>query len=178
MSSPDIQFIQKRAAKLNYAEAFLSVLGAGIAGTLWWSHRVHVDLPCTSDGGCIQVADSHWSSLTLGPLHDIPVALLGMIGYIVLLTLSMMKMGAETETSVRRLHSLLWLVSLGGTAYSWYLQYVAHFKIGAFCIYCFSSACTMTLLFLLATVEAALHRRLSRQGASSHAGLGHATQAR
>jgi uncharacterized membrane protein len=176
MSSSDTISIETRAARLNFFEAVFSFVGACIAGTLWWAHRSHVDLPCTSDGGCSTVAESSWAHISLGPLHNIPVALLGLIGYIVLLSLSMMKMTAESEITVRRLHGLLWLVTVGGVGYSWYLQYVAHFKLDAFCIYCFSSACVMTLLFLMATVEIVLHRRLSLKGASSHAGLGHAAQ--
>ncbi len=176
MSSQDVISLEKRAAQLNIAEAVLSFVGACIAGTLWWAHRTHTDLPCTSGGGCDVVAASRWANITLGPLHHIPVALLGLIGYIVLMSLSMLKMSVEKETVISRLHSLLWAISAGGIGYSWFLQYVAHFKLAAFCIYCFSSACVMTLLFLTATVEAILLRRLSLQGASSHAGLGHATQ--
>ncbi len=136
-----------------WIETALSAVGAGIAGTLWWAHRANVELPCTAGGGCDEVNASRWSHLTLGPLHDIPVALLGLLTYLLLLTLAMAKIGAESERARRLLHGPLWTVSLCGAAYSWYLQYVAHFQIGAFCVWCFSSATVMTLLLVTATVE-------------------------
>lgn len=144
------------------AEAALSFVGAGLAGTLWWAHRRHVDLPCTADGGCAQVANSPWAFVTIGPWHGVSVALLGFLGYLTLLTLSMMKLGAERPGTARGLHRLLWAVSAGGTVYSWYLQYIAHFVIQAFCGYCFMSACLMTALFLAAVCEWAAARRGAR----------------
>lgn len=135
-------------------EAALSFVGAGIAGTLWWADRTQQDLPCTSDGhGCELVAQSRWSHVDLLFWHHVPVALLGLLGYLLLLAISMLRLASESEANLTRLHRLLWLVSGGGTAYSWYLQWVAHYKIGAFCIYCRSSAILMTLLFLMATGE-------------------------
>lgn len=141
------------SAVISWLETGLSALGAVIAGTLWWAHRTNIELPCTAGGGCGQVNASHWSHVTVGPLHQVPVALLGFLTYLMLLTLAMAKLGAETSLARRRLHALLWVLSLIGTAYSWYLQYVAHFLIGAFCVWCFSSATVMTLLFVTATVE-------------------------
>ena len=158
MTSPAAVPIEEAAPapthlKYAVAEAALSFAGAAVAGTLWWAHRTSVILPCTSGGGCETVADSRWAHVTVGPYHDVPVALLGLIGYVALLVLSFLKMGAERPAAVRRLHALLWLVSAGGFGYSWYLQYVAHFLLQAFCVWCFTSACLMTVLFLTATLE-------------------------
>ena len=81
-----------------WLETALSVVGAAIAGTLWWAHRANVELPCTGDGrGCDLVNASRWAHVTLGPWHDIPLALLGFLSYLALLTLAMMKLGADTE---------------------------------------------------------------------------------
>ena len=141
-------------------EAALSFVGAGIAGTLWWSDRIHQDVPCSADGGCEIVAASAWSHLDLLFWHSVPVALLGLLGYIGLLTLAMLRLAVERETVDRYLHRLIWLSAGGGTVYSWYLQWIAHAKIGAFCIWCRSSAFVMTLLFLTVTYEWwASHRR-------------------
>lgn len=152
------------------AEAALSVVGAGIAGTLWWAHRRHVDLPCTADGGCGQVAASSQAYVNLGPWHDIPVALLGLLGYVALLTLSMLKLGSDSPASLHLWRRLFWAVSAAGFAYSWYLQYVAHFVIGAFCVWCFSSATVMTALFAVAAWESRLSRRASASSLSSTEG--------
>jgi uncharacterized membrane protein len=150
----------------SWVETALSAVGAGIAGTLWWAHRANIELPCTSGGGCDEVNASQWSHFTFGPLHDVPIALLGFLTYLVLLTLAMAKLGAETEATRRVLLIPIWILSLGGTGYSWYLQYVAHFQIGAFCIYCFSSAIIMTLLWITATWEG-LRRMQSRSSSLS-----------
>lgn len=149
--------------RFTLAEIALSVLGAAIAGTLWWADRNKVDLPCTASGGCELVAQSAWSHVTIGPWHDIPVALLGFVGYALLLTLSMAKWGSEDLKTRQYLLALVWLGGAGGFAYSWILQYIAHFRIGAFCVWCFASALTITALFAVASWEAlAARRRFNR----------------
>ena len=70
-----------------------------------------------------------------------------------LLSVAMLRLAGEPGRADALLHRLIWLVAAGGTAYSWYLQWVAHYKIGHFCIWCRSSAWLMTALFLLATLE-------------------------
>ena len=150
------------------AEAALSFVGAGIAGTLWWADQTRQDLPCSADGGCGIVAASRWSHIDLILVHHVPVALLGLIGYILLLTLAMLRLGSESENLDRRLHQLIWLISGGGVLYSWYLQWVAHAEIGAFCIWCRSSAIVMTLLFLTATWEGWASRRQHSRGREIH----------
>ena len=134
-------------------EAALSFVGAGIAGTLWWKDKVHQDVPCSADGGCEIVAASSWSHIDLIFWHHVPVALLGLLGYIALLTLSMLRLAVERKEWDSWLHRVIWMATAGGTAYSWYLQWVAHAKIGAFCIWCRSSAIVMTILFLIVTFE-------------------------
>ncbi len=147
-------------------EAALAFVGAGIAGTLWWKDRVHQDMPCTSDGGCGIVADSRWSHIDLIVFHHVPVALLGLLGYLALLTIAMLRLGSETDRADRLLHRLAWFLAAGGAAYSWYLQWIAHAKIGAFCIWCRSSAIVMTLLLLTVTWEWwAARRQVQRRAA-------------
>ena len=140
-------------------EAALSFAGAGIAGTLWWADRTRQDVPCSADGGCEIVAASAWSHVDLIFWHHVPVALLGLLGYLFLLMLAMLRLGAEREVTQTRLHHLFWLGTAGGTAYSWYLQWVAHTQIGAFCVWCRCSAIVMTLLFLTAVWEWLAERR-------------------
>ena len=135
------------------AEAFLSFAGAGIAGTLWWADQTRQDVPCSADGGCAIVSASHWSHVDLLAFHHVPVALLGLAGYVLLLTLAMLRLGSENACLDRRLHGLIALLSLGGAGYSWFLQWIAHAEIGAFCIWCRSSAIVMSLLFCTAAAE-------------------------
>ncbi len=149
-------------------EAALSFVGAGIAGTLWWADRTRQDVPCSADGGCEVVAASVWSHVDLLIWHHVPVALLGLLGYLGLMTLAMLRLGAESDEGDRRLHRLIWLLAAGGTAYSWYLQWVAHARIGAFCLWCRSSAVVMTLLFLTASWEWWAMRRRVRGRTERH----------
>ena len=74
-------------------------------------------------------------------------------GYVLLLTLAMLRLGSENACLDRRLHGLIALLSLGGAGYSWFLQWIAHAEIGAFCIWCRSSAIVMSLLFCTAAAE-------------------------
>ncbi len=154
---------QKRAAPIRLAfvlaGAALSFVGAGIAGSLWWSERVGVDLPCTADGGCALVAASRWSHISLPGLPHTPVALLGLLGYVLLLGLSLLRFGTESETADRRLHGLFWLITGTGTAFSWYLQWVAYAEVHAYCPWCRASAWTMTALLLTATAEWVARRK-------------------
>jgi len=149
-------------------EAGLSFVGAGIAGTLWWKDRMHQDVPCSADGGCEIVAASAWSHVDLLVWRHVPIALLGLLGYLLLLTLAMLRLGSESDVWDRRLHRLMWLLAAGGTAYSWYLQWVAHAKIGAFCIWCRSSAVVMTVLFLTEVWEWWAARRKRQRRREQH----------
>ena len=147
------------------AEAFLSFAGAGIAGTLWWADQTRQDLPCSSGGGCAAVAASAWSHVDLLLVHHVPVALLGLIGYVLLLSLAMLRLGLEDARLDRILHLVIGLMSAGGVLYSWFLQWIAYAEIGKTCWWCRSSAITMTLLFCTAALEwrAARRQGLERQ---------------
>ena len=87
------------------AEAALSFLGAGIAGTIWRADQLHQDLPCTADGGCEIVNASRWSHVDLLFLHHVPVAILGLAGYILLLSLAMLRFSTDNPRLDSRLQS-------------------------------------------------------------------------
>ncbi len=131
------------------AQSILAFAGTADAGTLYWAHRQGIELPCTSGGGCDLVYASHWSHL--GP---VPVALLGVIAYIFLLFAAVIKLSSEPASSTITFTALAILAAtIVGTCFSWYLQYVSTVFIGAFCIYCRTSAIIMTLLFLTSLAE-------------------------
>ena len=138
-------------------EIVLAFCGTAVAGTLYWAHRAGVDLPCSSGDGCDLVNASHWSHI-----GSIPVSLIGLAGYIFLLFVSVVKATADDQRLKFILLLLMLVVTFTGTCYSWYLQYVADVFIGAFCIYCRSSAIIMTLLFLCTAADQILQLRYSR----------------
>ena len=148
-------------ARFAVTQTALSVLGAALSGTLWWAHRRQVELPCTAGGGCAQVAASPQAFVTVGPLHGISVALLGFLAYVTLLTLGLLKLAAETPAALRLCRRATLVVTAAGFAYSWHLQWIAHYQLHAFCVWCFASALLMTVLCFLSTLEAWPRRRPS-----------------
>jgi uncharacterized membrane protein len=137
-------------------EAVLAFAGTADAGTLYLAHRSGIQLPCTSGDGCDLVYSSHWSHI--GP---VPVALIGVAAYVFLLFASVLKLTSVPVSSFRLALLLLILIeSLVGTCFSWYLQYVSAVFIGAFCIYCRTSAIIMSLIFLITAYEFILRERV------------------
>ena len=73
----------------------------------------------------------------------IPVAGIGLAGYVVLLVLAL-KSRANRAAS-----TLLVLGALGGVAYSLYLTYLEKYVLAMWCIICLGSLATISLIFLL-----------------------------
>lgn len=111
----------------------LAVLGLGVAGYLTYVHYDDVHAVCGLGGDCEKVQASEWSKLA-----GIPVALLGLISYVVILA----------SLFVEREEALLVgaLTALAGFGFSAYLTYRELFTIDAICPWCVASACIMTLL--------------------------------
>lgn len=135
-----------------YFQLILSFIGSVIAATIYIADKRNVDLPCSANGGCSVVASSSYSHISFLFVHDLPVAAFGLFGYVLALTIALWRLtNADSRPSLS--HKSLLTLSFLGFSYSWYLQYVAHFVIGAFCVWCFSSAVTMTLLFCATLLE-------------------------
>lgn len=116
----------------------LSVIGLGVASYLTYVHYTGSPILCLKGGGCETVQHSTYSKLI-----GIPVALIGLLGYIgILATL----LAPESETS--RLASVTFV--LVGFGFSMYLTGRELFSIHAICPWCVSSATIMTLLSILA----------------------------
>jgi uncharacterized membrane protein len=145
--------IPSRIRVIQAVQIALCLIGIGIAGFLWYAHVANFDVPCTSDGGCAIVAASAYSRISIGPFHNIYVAILGVMGYATLFSLGMLKLGIETKANLKLPVLGFLLVSLGGTLYSIYLQYVAFVIIGHHCVWCISSACDMTIIFVTSIIE-------------------------
>ena len=120
--------------------AGLALLGIAIAGYLTWIHYAGIKPVCISGGGCEQVQSSRYSEL-----GGIPVALLGLIGYLGILA----SLFVRGETGLT-LGVVLTLIGLG---FSGYLTYRELFTIDAICQWCVASAIVMTALAALAVVR-------------------------
>jgi uncharacterized membrane protein len=122
---------------LRIAMIVLATIGLGVASYLTYVHYADINPVCTSSS-CLKVQTSIYSKLA-----GIPVAVLGLIGYVAILCSLLIP---ESETS--RLATLVF--ALAGFGFSAYLTYRELFSIHAICEWCASSAGIMTILMCLA----------------------------
>jgi uncharacterized membrane protein len=115
----------------------LATIGLGVASYLTYVHYADINPVCTSSS-CLKVQTSVYSKLA-----GIPVAVLGLIGYVAILGSLLIP---ESETS--RLATLVFTIA--GFGFSAYLTYRELFSIHAVCEWCASSAGIMTILTCLA----------------------------
>jgi uncharacterized membrane protein len=115
----------------------LAIIGLGIASYLTYVHYAGIKPACTAGESCTKVQTSVYSKLV-----GVPVALMGLIGYIVILASLLVR---ETETS--RFATLVF--TLAGFGFSAYLTYRELFSIHAVCEWCATSAGIMTILMLM-----------------------------
>lgn len=102
---------------------------------------------CTGVGGCTSVQSSPYA--WIGP---VPVALLGVMGYIALLALRLARGRLSPELD-SYIPLAAFSVSLVGVLYSAYLTYLEAFVILAWCPWCVTSAILMTMYFVLAAID-------------------------
>ena len=126
--------------RLVVAIGVICVIGIGIAGYLTYTHYAGIKVLCLSSGGCETVQSS-----TYAKLAGIPVALLGLIGYISILGSLFVRGDAGRAAG--------WGFALIGFGFSAYLTYRELFTIKAICQWCVSSAVLLTILTILTTVR-------------------------
>ncbi|HEY7732557.1 MAG TPA: vitamin K epoxide reductase family protein [Gaiellaceae bacterium] len=107
---------------LRLALAVVALVGTGLATYLTYVHFDEGALICTT-GGCEQVQQSEYAELA-----GIPVALLGLIAYVVVLAL------VAWDTPLAR--TLTAALALGALAFSCYLVALQLFVIEATCVWC------------------------------------------
>ena len=94
---------------------------------------------------------------TYSAIAGVPVALIGIIGYIGLLVLATLyRSKAETP-------SMLAIASLAGLGFALYLTYVEGFVLAAWCVLCLSS---LALIFCIAVLSSVLWRHSSSKDRS------------
>jgi uncharacterized membrane protein len=116
----------------------LTIVGLGVASYLTYVHYAGINPACTAGGSCLKVQTSTYSKLA-----GVPVALMGLIGYVAILASLLVP---ENETS--RFATVAFTVV--GFGFSVYLTYRELFSIHAICEWCVSSAVIVTVLMCLA----------------------------
>lgn len=119
----------------------LTVLGIFVAGYLTWSHFSGEPIYCGGSDSCDLVNSSRFAYL--GP---IPVALIGLIGYLTVLVLSLIPPQEDRQWPAL----LIFAGALIGAMLQWYLFYIEVAVLQAICYWCVTSQALITLIFLLA----------------------------
>ncbi|HEY2283271.1 MAG TPA: vitamin K epoxide reductase family protein [Solirubrobacteraceae bacterium] len=113
----------------------LAALGVALAGYLTYLHYSGTTPPCSIKGNpCSQVQKSRYSELA-----GVPVALIGLLGYIVIL-------GALLAPESERARFATVALTLGGLGFSAYLTYREVFTLHKICEWCVGSAVLMTIM--------------------------------
>jgi uncharacterized membrane protein len=119
----------------------LSIVGLGIAIYLTYVHYAQIKPVCTFGSSCIKVQSSVWSKL-----DGVPVALMGLIGYVGILA----SLVAPDREETRQATLVMTLIGFG---FSGYLTYRELFSIHAVCEWCATSAVILTVLTICASVR-------------------------
>jgi|SRR5271168_1051118 uncharacterized membrane protein len=116
----------------------LTVLGLGVASYVTYVHYAGLKPACVAGESCTKVQTSRYSELV-----GVPVALIGLIGYVAILASLLAPEGETTRFATAAL-------TVGGFAFSVYLTYREVYSIHAICEECVSSAVIMTIMMCLA----------------------------
>ena len=115
----------------------LAVIGLGLASYLTYVHYAGIKPACTAGESCTKVQTSVYSKLA-----GVPVALMGLIGYVAIL-------GSLLLPEEERTRLATMTFTLLGFGFSAYLTYRELFSIHAICEWCVSSAAVLTVMVIL-----------------------------
>jgi uncharacterized membrane protein len=133
--------------RLQWAIRVLCILGIGVASYLTWTHLADTDPYCGGTHSCADVQNSPYSEVA-----GIPVATVGAVGYLVLLTLSLLRSRVSEEIEFY-LPVLSFGAALVGVLYSAYLTYLEAFVIRAWCYWCLTSAVIIAAIWILSIFD-------------------------
>lgn len=127
--------------KRRVAITVLSLLGIFVSGYLTYIHYSGEPIICGGSNSCELVNASRYAFI--GP---IPVSALGLMAYLTILILSLIKSDEERQWPA----ILMFGVSLIGVMFQWYLFYIEVAVLHALCYWCLASQAIITLIFILA----------------------------
>jgi uncharacterized membrane protein len=143
-----------------------TVLGVILASYLTYVHYAGIKPACTAGESCTKVQTSQYSKLA-----GVPVALMGLLGYIAILASLLAPENENTRLATMAL-------TLVGFAFSGYLTYRELFSIHAVCEECATSAGFLTIMMCLSIWRFLRGDEAGRTGsAASPSGAGGETPA-
>src|SRR6202011_4024037 len=148
--------VSRRALRI--AMIVLTIVGLGVASYLTYVHYSGIKPACSLGGSCEKVQTSAYSHLA-----GVPVALMGLIGYVTILALLLAPQSETTRFATVAVTTI-------GFGFSAYLTYRELFSIHAICAWCVSSAVILTALVSLAVWRFLLGEEPSGAGTSPEAG--------
>jgi uncharacterized membrane protein len=136
---------------MRYVMAVLALVGAIVSGLALQVHYSTGTSPCSINEkwDCGIVNHSSYSAV-----GGVPVALVGIVGYLLLLWLGL-----------ARQRAILVLASLGGLGYALYLAHIERDALGVWCLYCVISLADIALIAFLGilwVIIEASNRRANR----------------
>lgn len=130
--------MSSRLGASRVAMVLIAVIGLGVASYLTYVHYSGAQILCVAGDPCKTVQTSVYSKLA-----GVPVALIGLIGYVLILASLLAPEREETRLATLVLTAV-------GFGFSAYLTGRELFSIHAICPWCVSSAVMMTILLILA----------------------------
>ena len=130
-----------------WGSLLLSGLGVLISTYLSVKRFTGGSLACSRWAQCDVVNNSLYAKIS-----GVPVAFIGLAGYLLLLGLSLAALETEGRTR-RRLVALGLIMALGGVAFSAWLTYIELYVIEAICSWCVASATVISLLAVVSSVN-------------------------
>jgi uncharacterized membrane protein len=138
---------------MKYVLIILALLGITAASlALREKYRPYGESPCDINErwDCGIVNHSPYAVLPQGSPHGVPVAVIGIAGYVLLGILTL-----------KRAYRLMLTLAIPALAFSLYLAHIEQRLLGVWCLYCAISLGTislMTLLLLAVVVSRAVHK--------------------
>jgi len=147
---------------MKYVLIILALLGITTSAlALREKYRPYGESPCDINDrwDCGIVNHSPYAVLPRGSEHGIPVAVIGMAGYLLLGILAFL-----------RRYGLMLILAIPALAFALYLAHIEEHVLGVWCLYCAISLGTislMTLLLLIAVIMTSLCKSSDVRTASS-----------
>ena len=131
----------RQQPKLKLAMLVITILAIALTTYLTYIHYEGLSPVCSLGQSCIKVQTSVWSKLA-----GIPVALIGLLGYVGILGALLLPDREETRLAILGM-------TLTGFGFSMYLTYREIFSIKAICEECATSAVFITVLFICSVIR-------------------------